>query len=135
MPARIFNVKNNIKEILANRPNGMSLKYIQQALLAAGWNPAESSKYINVYHTLRNNQHMFERIGFGIYKVNEQPALKPDDSYEDLIISVMSNRASRACEIWRKLQIKNIFNSLEKKAIIKHVPSSKKISRYWLRTA
>jgi len=101
-----------ISQVLAD---GKPAKLIDivQAVQAAGWKSSLSSKYINVYHELREHPQLFERVNKGYYRLKRAAVFnKPvdRDDLKDTIIAIARRRPLlTATQIWRTLQRKGIF--------------------------
>jgi hypothetical protein len=91
--------------------DGRSRKLIDivTAVHAMGWQSSPSSRYIHIYHELREHPELFERVTWGHYRLKKnRPArvtsLSPDER-RDLIEDILRKHPKQTpTQVWRGLQ-------------------------------
>jgi hypothetical protein len=88
------------------------LSHIVEGVHNMGWKSSPSSRYIHSYHELREHPEMFERVGYGLYRlINSKKPKHPLDMEEirEQISGILQKRGSMSTvQLWKNLTAQGV---------------------------
>lgn len=72
----------------------------------------DSSRYIGVYHALREYPQFFERTGYGLYRMRSKELKSSTTDHETIksvMVQVLGKKKMTSTQVWRGLQKEGIY--------------------------
>lgn len=101
------------KKVLSGKPQ-MRLNDIVAKVRSSGIKGTDSSRYIAIYHTLREYPQFFERTDWGMYRMRNKELKSSTNDHEtikEVMTQVLAGKTMNATQVWRSLQKEGIYAS------------------------